>query len=154
MKPQDTNNRQKNIKEKMRNFNYPVLVELEDDAKVLSCRDIPQANAFTYDESIQKTAQEMLQIALSYYFKEKLYIPPASKAKKGEEIVVLPPSFVLKIILHNAMLENNIRNADIAKALDVPQSEVARIVDYRRKTKIDTMALAISAAGESLTLTY
>lgn len=138
----------------MKSFNYPVLIEMEDGAKVLSCRDVPQANAFTYDESIQKTGQEMLKVALSYYFKDKLYIPSASKAQKGEEIVVLPPSFVLKIILHNAMLENNIRNADIAKALDVPQSEVARIIDYRRKTKIDTMAAAIKAAGESLILAY
>lgn len=138
----------------MRNFNYPVKAVLEDGARVLSCRDIPEANAFTYDDDIQEQAQEMLTVALEYYFKKKIAIPSASKAKRGETVVTLPPSFVLKIILHNAMLENNIRQSDIAKALDIPASEVARIVDYKRKTKIDTMASAIQAAGSVLQLAY
>ena len=60
--------------------------------------------------------------------------------------------FVAKIILHNAMVENRYRQADIAKSMGITTSEVARIVNPKNKTKIDTMAAAIKAAGGQLVL--
>lgn len=136
-------------------FNYPAKVEVSNGSSVISFRDVPECCWFAApDEDVQKEALEALQIALSYYFKEGKKIPTASKPKKGEVLVDLPLSYVSKIILHNTMLENRVRPVDLAKTLDVPTSEIARVTNPKIKTKIDTMALAVKAAGGNMQLTF
>lgn len=138
-----------------RTFNYPMKVEQGEDATYLSFRDIPDVLWYVNDaENIQKEAFEALSTAFSYYFKEGRKIPMASKAKKGEEVVRLPLSYVSKIILHNTMLENKVRPADLARTLNVPTSEIARVTNPKIKTKIDTMALAVEAAGGHMQLAF
>lgn len=132
------------------NFSFPVLIERDGDCFVLSFRDVPEALgqvAAENEASLPAEARETLMIALRYYFKNGQIIPAASKAQRGEKLVELPLSFVAKIILHNTMIENNVRPATLAKLLALPSSEVARITNPACKTKIDTMAAAVSAAG-------
>lgn len=134
-------------------FVYPAKVEKDGDASVISFRDIPEANWFaSQDEDVVQEAAKALAIAIGYYFEEGKRIPSASKKKDGEILVNLPPSFVAKIILHNIMLENGVRPADLARRMGVSTSEVARITGCKWKTKIDTMAEAINACGGSLQL--
>lgn len=132
------------------NFSFPVLIERDDDCFVLSFRDVPEAlgQVAAEDEaSLPDEARETLMIALRYYFKNGQTIPEASEVQRGEKLVELPLSFVAKIILHNTMIENNVRPVTLAKLLSLPRSEVARITNPACKTKIDTMAAAVSAAG-------
>ena len=138
---------------KDRTFRYPAKIENTGDATYISFRDIPEVLWYATDaEDIQGQATEALTTALSYYFKENRTIPTASRVKKGEIPIDLPLSYVSKIILHNTMLENRVRPADLARLLDVPTSEIARVTNPKIKTKIDTMALAVSAAGGHMQL--
>jgi len=140
---------------KGRTFRYPAKIEKAKDAVYISFRDVPEVLwEAAHDEDVQEQAFEALSTALSYYFKDGREIPTASKPKKGEILVDLPLSYVSKIILHNTMLENRIRPVDLAKTLDVPTSEIARVTNPRIKTKIDTMALAVKAAGGHMQLAF
>lgn len=134
-------------------FSYPVAVEKDGKSFVLTARDIPHFIWQVDDEkSLRKEAIVALTETLSYYFKEGAFIPPASTAQKGEIIIDLPLSFVAKIILHNAMVRKSIRPADLARMLQVPTSEVARITNPHYKTKIDTLAEAVTKCGGRLQL--
>lgn len=136
-------------------FGYPAKVEKEEDAFYISFRDVPEVLWYAdSEEEVQKEALEALMTALTYYFKDDRAIPLASKPKKGEVVIDLPLSYVSKIILHNTMLENRIRPVDLAKAMEVPTSEIARVTNPRIKTKIDTMALAVKAAGGHMQLAF
>lgn len=132
---------------------YPVKAEKDGNLYALSFRDIPEAlgQASSKDEIVSE-ALDVLKIVLGYYLKEGTPIPAASLPKKGEIQVDLPASLASKIILHNTMLKNRIRPADLARLMGIPTSEIARITSPKAKTKIDTMAAAISAAGGKLLL--
>ncbi len=134
-------------------FSYPLRIEQDEGVYVLSFRDIPEAigEASSKDE-IRSNALDILEIVLDYYFKANLPIPEASAPENGEQLIELPLSFVAKIILHNTMMKNGVRSVDLARKMDISTSEAARITSPRYKTKIDTMAKAVSAAGGHLQL--
>lgn len=136
-----------------KNFIYPANFEKKDNTTFITFRDVPEVCWFAYDdEDLNAQATEALQTSLDYYFKQGKEIPTASKKKKGEVNIHLPLSYVSKIILHNTMLKNRIRPADLARLLDEPTSEVARVTNPKVKTKIDKMALAVQAAGGDMQL--
>ena len=134
-------------------FSYPLRIEQDEGVYVLSFRDIPEAigEASSKDE-IRSNALDILEIVLDYYFKANLPIPEASAPENGEQLIELPLSFVAKIILHNTMMKNGVRSVDLARKMDISTSEAVRITSPRYKTKIDTMAKAVSAAGGHLQL--
>lgn len=134
-------------------FSYPAKVEKDGDFSVVSFRDIPEAlTQADSNEDLVFWATDALKTAIGMYFEDGDIIPAASEPQKGEIVIDLPPSFVAKIILHNAMIKNRLRQADIARAMNIPTPEVARIVNPKHKTKIDTIATAIQAAGGKLVL--
>lgn len=138
-----------------RGFSFPVCIEQDGEFLVLSFRDIPEALgqiAVADESTLPEEARETLMLALRYYFKNGQIIPEASEPAEGEKIIDLPLSFVAKIILHNTMIHNGVRPAALARLLSIPTSEVARITSPAYKTKIDTMAAAISASGGRLQL--
>lgn len=135
-------------------YSYPAKVVKDGEFSVISFRDIPEAiTQVDQSEDLNEWARDALITAISMYFDDGNLIPPASKPKKGEVVIDLQPSLVAKIILHNTMIENRQRQADIARVMGIPTSEVARIVNPKYKTKIDTLANAIQAAGGKLILT-
>ena len=78
--------------------------------------------------------------------------PLASNRRKGEVLIELPLSFAAKIVLYNTMKKNKVKQADLARALDLPTSEIARIVNPWKKIKIDTLVKAIKASGGQVAL--
>ena len=138
---------------KVETFAYPALIEKTDGGRVVTFRDIPQAVGQIEDnEDAVEASRESLQIAINYFFEGEEPIPAASGLKKGEILVTLPISYVAKIALHNAMIRNRIRPADLARRLGVPTSEVARITNPKYKTKIDTMERVVAMAGGTISL--
>lgn len=137
----------------MKTYAYPAKIEKDGDCFVISFRDIPECNWCAFaQEKVVPEAAKALGYALEFYFEGDKIIPPASKAKKGEVLVELPISLVSKIVLHNTMLQNRYRPADLAKALGISAAEVVRITNPKHNTKIDTMVSAIKACGGSVQL--
>lgn len=135
-------------------FAYPAKIVQDGNLFVITFRDVPQAITQTDSkEKVVSAAIDVLKDAASIYMDDGEDFPLASKRHKGETLIELPLSFVAKIILHNAMLKNRIRQADLARSLNLPTSEIARIINPRTKIKIDTLADAIKSAGGQIALT-
>jgi antitoxin HicB len=56
------------------------------------------------------------------------------------------------VLLLNAMLEQRLPQAELARRMGTRKQEVQRLVDLRHPTKIDTLAQAMAAMGKQLVL--
>lgn len=136
----------------MYKYQYPVALEDNDEGGyILHFRDIPEINSEIWSlDELQNTAVGALITAAEICFEKKIPFPEPSKAAKDEKLVALPLSVVSKILLHKAMLSDNIRPSDLAKKMGTTPQEVNRILDLKHSTKIDTIQKAFRSFGHDL----
>jgi len=130
---------------------YPARFQKQRDGYVVTFRDIPEA---TSGASTKKEATEMagdaLATAMEFYFEDRRLVPMPTKARDGEELVALPASVAVKVLLLNEMLKENVTPSKLAKKLATSPQTITRIVDLHHATKIDTLAEAFRAMGKTL----
>lgn len=134
-------------------LSYPARLDKDGAGYVVSFRDIPEAltSGSSKKEALEMAA-DALMTAMEFYFEQRRSVPMPSKAKRGEEMVVLSASLVAKVLLLNEMLRENVTPAKLARKLHTTPQAVTRIVDLHHTTKIDTIADAFSAMGKNLVL--
>lgn len=132
-------------------LNYPARFQKERDGYVVTFRDIPEAltSGATKKEAMEMAA-DALATAMEFYFEDRRPVPMPTKARKGEELVELPASVAVKVLLLNEMLKENMTPSKLAKKLDTSPQTITRIVDLHHATKIDTLADAFKAMGKTL----
>lgn len=135
-------------------MNYPATFKPDPSGGfVVTFRDIPEA--ITQGDDMTEAmdmARDALVTAMDFYFEDQRPVPLPSKAKRGEQLVELSPSIGAKVLLLNEMLAQHIRPADLARKMQVLPQEVNRLLKLDHKTKIDTIAEALSAMGRRLEL--
>ena len=129
---------------------YPyVLSQLESGSWMLRFRDIPEAitSAPTPEETMG-LAGDALSATLESYLELKQTIPSPSRPEKGDNIAT-PSLFIsLKVALHQALAERNMRAADLARLMDVHYTAAARLLDPGHMSRIDAMEHALAALGK------
>ncbi len=130
---------------------YPALIAADGDGFMVSFRDIPEAltGGETYDEALEMAA-DALVTAMDFYIEDKRTVPQPSKAVAGEVLIELPDSLVIKLMLLNEMVAQNLRPQDLANRLHVDRRNVTRLLDLNHATKIDSLAGAFKALGKTL----
>lgn len=122
----------------------------EKGGYILQLIDIPEVIAF--GETLEEAEAETLSAFLSFaewLFDDGLPIPLPSSAA-GCDVIDVPASTYVKILLLNAMTETGTRPVDIVNKIGVTKQEMTRVTNLRRKTKIDTLERAIKATGKTL----
>jgi antitoxin HicB len=135
-------------------YNYAIRFE-QDTAPGLAvyCRDLPQLNSYGDDEAhAMAEAVDAIESTLSLYVDERKAIPEATPAQPGEKVVYLPAVTVAKIVLWNAMIERDMRKADLRRLLGVHQVQGDRLVDFLHASKMEQVEAALAALGKRLTL--
>lgn len=132
-------------------LNYPARFQKERDGYVVTFRDIPEAltSGATKKEAMEMAA-DALATSMEFYFEDRRQVPMPTKARKGEEVVELPASVAVKVLLLNEMLKENMTPSKLAKKLATSPQTITRIVDLHHATKIDTLADAFKAMGKTL----
>lgn len=133
---------------------YPVRIDPDGPAFVVSFRDIPEA--LTQGDTLEEAramAADALLTAMDFYVEDHRPVPAPSKAKAGEELVALPASVAAKLLLLNTMIEQRVTQADLARRLGITPQQVTRLVDLHHATKIDAIDDALTALGKELSLT-
>lgn len=108
------------------------------------------AGGDTREEALS-SVQDVLVTALACYFKDRREIPFPSA--QGEGFVQIPASVAAKILLLNAVVQQGISNADLARLTGTRPQEVMRMLDLHHPTKIDTIQAALKTPGRQLELT-
>ena len=130
---------------------YPVTFEHDETGWAVFFPDIPEAmtGGETKEEALQM-AQDALVTAFDFYFEDRREVPPPSSA--GEEFVEVPASVAAKVLLLNAVVQQGVSNAELARLIGTRPQEITRVLDLHHSTKIDTIQKALAALGKRLEL--
>lgn len=128
---------------------YPVTFDCDETGCAVLFPDIPEAmtGGDTREEALEM-AQDALVTALDFYFEDRREIPAPSE--EGEAFVEVPASVAAKMLLLNAVIQQGVTNAELARMIGTRPQEVTRILDLHHSTKIDTIQKALSALGKRL----
>lgn len=131
---------------------YPAKFEAASEGGyVVTFRDVPEAiTQGDSDAEAMAMAEDVLVSAMDFYFEDRRAVPSPSAPIGDERLVELPASVSAKVLLLNALIAENMSNADLARRMGTRPQEVQRIVNLGHATKIDTIARALAAMGKRL----
>ena len=135
----------------MTTWTYPAVFREETPGDwVVSFPDVPEA--ITGADSLDAArlqAADAIEEAVLAYLADGRPAPRPRPARTGEEAVVLDPVTAARAALADAMAQQQVTNADLARRLGQTEGAVRRLVrgDRRGGLKIDTVLQALSALG-------
>jgi antitoxin HicB len=97
-------------------------------------------------------ARDLMKIFLGDCIQRRLPLPEPSKRGRGYRIVSLPALEEAKVVLYAALRTAGLRNADLARRLRQPVAHVDRLLDLRRRSKMDEIEAALRALGKSISI--
>ena len=115
--------------------------------------DVPEAltEADTREEALE-WAQDALVVALSGYLDDRKDIPRPSRPQRGQKLVVLPPLIALKLAIYQALRDQTLTQAELARRLGCDSRQVRRILDLDHNSRLDLLGAALRALGKKLVL--
>lgn len=134
-------------------YQYPLELHIEPTGVWLSCPDIPDMNA-SGDTQAEAFAEALdgFESALSLYVEQRRPIPAASVATDPTLVLHLPALTVAKIMLWNAMLDEGVSRAELARRMGCTRQMVDRLVDFLHTSKIEQVERALSLLGRRISL--
>jgi antitoxin HicB len=132
-------------------FSYPVTLTKDGDTILVTFRDVPEAITFGADkEEALLNAVDALETGLSFYVESRRPLPVASKLKRGERAVSPTALECAKLGLYQAMTEQGIKKAELARRLGWHMPQVDRLFDLRHASKLEQIEAAALALGRHL----
>jgi antitoxin HicB len=130
---------------------YPVTLEIEKNGVLVGCPDIPEMHSVgdTVEDALRE-ALDGLESAIELYFDNRRPIPAPSLPQPGQQTITLPALIAAKVLLHNEMLAQDIKKAELARRLNIAPPNVERIFRVRHKTRIETVEAAIESLGRHI----
>ena len=128
-------------------------VKLEDDegTVLVTSPDFPEVITFgeTREDALHYAVGAFREIiAGKIHYKEP--IPKPSRIKAGEPFITLPLQTEMKIRLYEALEENGMKKAELARALNLHRQEIDRLLDFKQSTSIGKIEAAFAALGKQL----
>lgn len=132
-------------------FDYPVTLTRDGDTVLVSFIDVPEAITFGADaDEALLQAVDALEAALSFYVDARKPLPVASKAKRGQRTVRPSALEGAKLGVYQAMTEQGIKKAELARRLGWHLPQVDRLFDLRHASRLDQIEAAARALGRHL----
>ena len=133
-------------------LDYPVTLQAQPEGGfVVSFVDVPEAitQGEAQDEALLY-AVDALVTALSFYVDARKPLPVASKAKRGQHTVRPSALEGAKLGVYQAMTEQGIKKAELARRLGWHMPQVDRLFDLRHASRLDQLEAAARALGRQL----
>ena len=132
-------------------FDYPVTLTRDGRKIVATFPDVPEAITFGADEDeALLQAVDALETALSMYVDARQPLPRPRAAKRGQKTV--PPAALecAKLGIYQAMIDQGVRKAELARRLGWHMPQVDRLFDLRHASRLDQLEAAARALGRQL----
>jgi antitoxin HicB len=134
-------------------FDYPVTLTPDDGTVLVTFADVPEAITFGTDEQeALLQAVDALESGLSFYLDARQPLPVPSKAKRGQKTVRPSALECAKLGIYQAMTDQGIRKAELARRLGWHMPQVDRLFDLRHASKFEQIELAAAVLGKRLVL--
>ena len=128
---------------------YPAaLIPDPDGGFTVTFRDVPEAitEGDTREEALLR-AEDALESALAMYVAAGEGLPAPSAVELGEELVPLSALGMAKAALYDAMREQRVGRAELARRLRWHLPQVARVLDLRHASKLEQVEIALAVLG-------
>jgi len=129
---------------------YPViLIPDEQGGFVVEYPDFPFVHSVgDTEEEAMHEALDGIESGIAFFFDERRPVPFPSKPEAGQKTVTLPAVVAAKVLLHNEMLAQGVKKAELARRLDLAPPNVERIFRVRHKTRFETLEAALACLGK------
>ena len=132
-------------------FDYPVTLTPDADTVLVTFADVPEALNFgADDDEALMQAVDALQTALSLYVEARKPLPVESKPKRGQRTVRPSALDASKLGVHQAMIKQGIKKAELARRLGWHMPQVDRLFDLRHASRLDQIEAAARVLGRRL----
>ena len=130
---------------------YPILLEDDDnDTLLVTSPDFPELTTFGEDrEDAMLHSVDAMEEVMAARMHLGEDIPRPSEQPCGER-VTLPTLTAVKVILYQAMREQGIGKAELARRLNWHLPQVDRVLDVNHKSRLDQLDAALRAVGRQL----
>ena len=131
---------------------YPIILKRDTNGQLMvRFPDIPEALSAGDDEThALAMGREAFITALDFYFDDRRLVPQPSRPKRGQKVVFLPARVAAKMLLHNAMVEQGVKKAELARRIGVAPPNIERLLNPRYASKIEPVEAALAALGKRL----
>jgi antitoxin HicB len=132
-------------------ISYRVKLTPDGDTFLVTAPDFPEVTTFgeSRDDALGY-AVGAIEEAIEARISRREPIPSPSKGRARDPRVTLPVQAEIKVLLYQAMLEDGVRKADLARRLNAPRQEIDRLLDLNHATNLTKVEAAFAALGRSL----
>ena len=135
-------------------FDYPVTLTPDGGTLLATFIDVPEAITFGADEDeALLNAMDALETGLSFFVDARKPLPVPSKPKRGQKTVRPSALECAKLGVYQAMTEQGIKKAELARRLGWHMPQVDRLFDLRHASRLDQLEQAARALGRRLEVT-
>ena len=135
-------------------FDYPVTLTPDDGTVLVTFVDVPEAITFGADAGeALLNAVDALETGLSFYVDARKPLPAVSKPKRGQKTVRPSALECAKLGVYQAMTEQGIKKAELARRLGWHMPQVDRLFDLRHASRLDQIEVAAAALGRHVQVT-
>jgi antitoxin HicB len=135
-------------------FDYPVTLTPDGDTLLVTFTDVPEAITFGADEDeALLNAVDALETGLSFYVDARMSLPAVSQPAVGQKTVRPSALECAKLGVYQAMTEQGIKKAELARRLGWHMPQVDRLFDLRHASKLDQIEAAAIVLGRHIEVT-
>jgi antitoxin HicB len=132
-------------------FDYPVTLTPDDGTVLVTFADVPEAITFGADEDeALLNAVDALETGLSFYVDARKSLPAVSRPAAGQKTVRPSALECAKLGVYQAMTEQGIKKAELARRLGWHMPQVDRLFDLRHASKLDQIEAAAIVLGRHI----
>ena len=130
-------------------FDYPVTLTPDDGTVLVTFADVPEAITFGMDEDeALLNAIDALETGLSFYVDARKALPAASLPGAGQKTVRPSALECAKLGVYQAMTDQGIKKAELARRLGWHMPQVDRLFDLRHASRLDQLEAAANVLGK------
>ncbi len=129
---------------------YPATLSPDPDGGfTVAFRDIPEAitEGDTREEALLRAEDALASAVAMYYIAAKEPLPVSSPAEAGEEMAPLSALGMAKTALYDAMREQGVGRAELARRLRWHLPQISRLLDLRHASRMEHVGAALAALG-------
>jgi len=126
---------------------YPAILTPDPDGGfTVTFRDVPEAitEGDTREEALLR-AEDVLESALAMYIAAGVPLPVSTKVEADEELVSLSALGMAKTALYDAVRDQGVGRAELARRLRWHFPQVAHVLDLRHASRMEQVEAALAA---------
>ena len=129
---------------------YPLILTPDDNGTCLvTSPDFPELVSYgTSEADALDHGRDALETVIAHRISSRETVPGPSAG--SATFADLPAIVAAKIGLHHAMLDQNVRKANLARKLGCHLPQIDRLLDIRHMSRLDHIEAALRALGRKL----